>query len=398
MISRNPLPIPLEKLGVKDSQFTHKSKLHGAGHVNRVIFNAMTLCRGMGWGELMPEVWASAYLHDLSRRHDGECQEHGRWAVDEKLEQYRELFTAAGVTDFDAVELAVDWHCRDEIKPSNEKHARILALLKDADALDRCRLGDLDPRYLRLPRTPFLIKFAERLFHKTHSCSADWIRTWEIGVEQYNPNMGTIDIIRDYWDASESGPARRDRRLGQAEYSGEMTKFLDIVDRAMREAKATPRKMKFNVFTYCSQATLDNFKETGEWLDYWKLHDRGIKAWHDKYCDRPDDSKAFNDKRLYGEKGRGITYAIMAPAEMPGYDGGGPDTWARGTYGPVRIQWNEDVLESASFSLNDSQENIFVIPFSTTNLMWAVKSSQRLNFIEAQIHRPMKPTDIRRVT
>jgi hypothetical protein len=39
--------------------------------------------------------------------------------------------------------------------------------LKDVDGLDRVRLGDLDPRYLRHPVSRTMIRFAEQLFLET---------------------------------------------------------------------------------------------------------------------------------------------------------------------------------------------------------------------------------------
>jgi len=39
--------------------------------------------------------------------------------------------------------------------------------LKDADGLDRVRLGDLDPSYLRLPQSREMAAFARELFDTT---------------------------------------------------------------------------------------------------------------------------------------------------------------------------------------------------------------------------------------
>ena len=46
-------------------------------------------------------------------------------------------------------------------------HWRLTSLLKDADALDRVRLGDLDPRYLRNAQANEMIAFAQMLFDTT---------------------------------------------------------------------------------------------------------------------------------------------------------------------------------------------------------------------------------------
>lgn len=46
-------------------------------------------------------------------------------------------------------------------------HWPLIALLKDADGLDRVRLGDLDPRYLRHPESKGMVAFAQALFDAT---------------------------------------------------------------------------------------------------------------------------------------------------------------------------------------------------------------------------------------
>ena len=167
------IKLPLAQLGVRSNQFVHDSALHGASHVNRVIVHALQLCEVMGYEDITPECWAAAYLHDLARRHDGVCYEHGRWAVGEKLPLYEGFFGEAGVKNFDALTEAVTFH---SMKRENREN-RVCNILKDADALDRCRRGDLDPSYLRLEPTLSMIADAERLFYQTES-ETDWMVIW----------------------------------------------------------------------------------------------------------------------------------------------------------------------------------------------------------------------------
>ena len=47
-------------------------------------------------------------------------------------------------------------------------HWRLTSLLKDADGLDRVRLGDLDAQYLRNPQAREMVGFAEALFNATN--------------------------------------------------------------------------------------------------------------------------------------------------------------------------------------------------------------------------------------
>ena len=56
--------------------FTHAGTLHGQAHVSRVMVYAFRLIAATGWIEEAPRLWASVYLHDLARTHDGLCYRH----------------------------------------------------------------------------------------------------------------------------------------------------------------------------------------------------------------------------------------------------------------------------------------------------------------------------------
>lgn len=97
--------------------------------------------------------------HDVGRVDDGLDVEHGRrsahW-IKENLsdEMPPELL--------DMIMYIVHWH----VPSDNEAPVMTteLQVLKDADALDRVRLGDLDSRYLRTDTAPSLINTAESLY------------------------------------------------------------------------------------------------------------------------------------------------------------------------------------------------------------------------------------------
>ena len=48
-----------------------------------------------------------------------------------------------------------------------------MAILKDADALDRCRIGDLNPAYLRYPESRSLIEIIEYIYWRTSEVNED---------------------------------------------------------------------------------------------------------------------------------------------------------------------------------------------------------------------------------
>jgi hypothetical protein len=151
--------------------FLHRSYLHGQAHVARVLVHALRLVEAVGAEEEAPRIWAAVYLHDIARRHDGGCRRHGAdaWARLASLPDVQALFTRGGVhpEDHPAIEAAVTRHCNGEPSPG-EPHYRLMALLKDADGLDRVRLGDLKPQWLRHDEARTMVAFAQRLYDETN--------------------------------------------------------------------------------------------------------------------------------------------------------------------------------------------------------------------------------------
>lgn len=134
------------------------------------MVHAMRLVDALGHAApVRAALWASVYIHDLERRHDGECTRHGRWPA-RRLTSHpdTQAILAAGkiAEGFRlAIRTAVTFHSLPRELPSWHPNWTLTALLKDADALDRVRLGDLDPAYLRFKESHAMIDFAEALFH-----------------------------------------------------------------------------------------------------------------------------------------------------------------------------------------------------------------------------------------
>jgi hypothetical protein len=169
---RSPIALPLSSLVPEPDLFTHASALHGQAHVARVMLHAFRLIAATGWVEEAPRLWAAVYLHDIARTHDGRCYRHGGDAMRkfETLPELRSLFAHGGVADSDypQIRTAVVHHCLPRELDRAHPHWRLTSLLKDADGLDRVRLGDLDPQYLRNPEAHRMVGFAEVLFNDTN--------------------------------------------------------------------------------------------------------------------------------------------------------------------------------------------------------------------------------------
>lgn len=156
--------------GITDDLFLHQSDLHGSEHVNRVIVHIDILTQLLGWNDAMRKAaWAAAYLHDLARTHDGTCEEHGPKAAKELFPKYEGMFLAHGVRSdqFEAIRSAVHWHSIEYEAPKDHKDIALIRALKDADALDRWRIGDLDEDYLRFSASREMLLFSEQLYLAT---------------------------------------------------------------------------------------------------------------------------------------------------------------------------------------------------------------------------------------
>lgn len=141
--------------------------IHGVAHATRVLVWADRLAAmtaGPGALRLAELRWAAA-CHDVGRMDDGIDPEHGDRSAEWALSHLAAARPAVAGVDLGFVAELCRWH-----QPSDRDAARMTAelmILKDADGLDRARLGDLDPSRLRLGRSAGLVDAAERLYRAT---------------------------------------------------------------------------------------------------------------------------------------------------------------------------------------------------------------------------------------
>lgn len=122
----------------------------------------------------------AAYIHDMSRKHDGYCTQHGADSANLKLPVYRELFLKNGATENELLIIgkAVTLHSTNTELTKQDPDWLTVAILKDADALDRIRLGagDLKPSFLRLEESHQCILYGVELYDRTHGTTyADFL-------------------------------------------------------------------------------------------------------------------------------------------------------------------------------------------------------------------------------
>ena len=107
--------------------------------------------------------------HDIGRIDDSLDDDHGRRSS-EKLPSVISLSSE----DMAIVQAAIYSHSIDDSRMENviasfgildkARAIRIAKMLKDADALDRVRVYDLDPNYLRFPCSCQYVNFANSLY------------------------------------------------------------------------------------------------------------------------------------------------------------------------------------------------------------------------------------------
>ena len=141
--------------------------IHGITHVTRVLIWAAVLAGRFGRAPALrvPELYWAAATHDVERIDDGRDPGHGERAaawVSTRLTTMRPLASDA---DLGFVAELDRWH---EVTDREIGQWSLeLLLFKDADGLDRVRIHDLNPAFLRTQLAPQLVGQARRLMEAT---------------------------------------------------------------------------------------------------------------------------------------------------------------------------------------------------------------------------------------
>lgn len=175
---------------LKEKFFDHKSSLHGINHTYRVMFNCLYLSKKINKKESGLLAFCAAFIHDMARKHDGLCKEHGLWACESKFDLYKDKFINQGVntSQFDEIKFAVKNHSENVEITETHPYYLTTAILKDADALDRFRISDdnLNPDFLRFDISKTLIPFSKNFFLKTNKINfKDFYQVIDFGEKIY---------------------------------------------------------------------------------------------------------------------------------------------------------------------------------------------------------------------
>lgn len=165
--------IDISAFDLQKQFFTHEGYLHGIPHTYRVMCLTLLLGKRLEMPRERKLAFYSAYIHDMSRVDDGICRDHGRWAASEKLPGFIDFFKKHGLqkNDEDEIAVAVTNHSLPDDLEKNHPYCITTAILKDADALDRIRLGswNLNKKFLRFEQSILLIDIAKEFFRATRN-------------------------------------------------------------------------------------------------------------------------------------------------------------------------------------------------------------------------------------
>ena len=153
----------------------NKTNLHGINHVCRVLFNAYALVTLENVSDEDKKIIIEATkLHDIGRISDGEDTKHGQeGAIKAEKVLEKEGYTREEIEQICFLIKEHSLSREKNIEDINnlpielrEKYEYTLNILKDADKLDRCRIGDLDTKRLTTDSAKRLVEISKDNFEQ----------------------------------------------------------------------------------------------------------------------------------------------------------------------------------------------------------------------------------------
>ncbi|MBR0339455.1 MAG: DUF1810 family protein [Alistipes sp.] len=171
-IGVNPADFALEN--IMFARPSHEA-IHGIGH----IYRTMVGCAYLGLLLERPRdgflAFCGAYIHDLARLTDFIEPEHGANAAKHYFDKFNALWNKYNITEEERefIRDAVTQHSGHRWMKRSDKGYDVMAILKDADALDRCRLGDLNVEWLRYAESRSLVELIAKIYSRSWMVNDD---------------------------------------------------------------------------------------------------------------------------------------------------------------------------------------------------------------------------------
>ena len=169
--------VSADDFNLTNSLFTRPihSAIHGIGHIYRTMIGCALIGTLIQKPRKALLALCGAYIHDLARKNDYIEPEHGENAVLNHFDLFGHIWDKYQLSDDEKQQIkqAVIQHSVHEWMQKSDSGYDVMAILKDADALDRCRIADLSPNWLRYPQSKLLIKRIEEICSKSYNINDD---------------------------------------------------------------------------------------------------------------------------------------------------------------------------------------------------------------------------------
>lgn len=158
---------------INNNWFHNPGGIHALSHTKRVLFLSLIISYLENYSAADEHILGLASIyHDIGRLTDGYDPEHGIASYEKILRL--QLSPIADQNDLETLRFIIQNHAipdQSAYKKLNryelvdiERTLRVYAAFKDADGLDRVRINDMNPEYLRTASSHRLLLLAHQLF------------------------------------------------------------------------------------------------------------------------------------------------------------------------------------------------------------------------------------------
>lgn len=157
---------------IKTEWFHNPRGIHALSHTKRVLLMVLMLAYLEDCSEKDTQLLCQAAIyHDIGRKTDGYDTKHGFASYQkmltkdllkpsqERAETLRFIVENHAIADISALNQLNKYHLG-----SSDETIQLYNIFKDADGLDRVRINDLNPKYLRTNSAPRLLMVAHQLY------------------------------------------------------------------------------------------------------------------------------------------------------------------------------------------------------------------------------------------